>query len=169
MVCVAIPLKRMVLVPGVKLVLDEVQLPVKEWEKLPAEKLLVIEMLPVQLRLPVAVFTPVPLKVRLLKLLAPIFPELAPLKLIVDPVAIKVPGLDQFPPTVCVNAPAVKFPVIDTFPAMLSDPIAVFVPVPEKVMFSKLDAPIEAAVIPLKSIVEPAAEKVPEFVQFPPT
>ena len=57
---------------------------------------------------PVAVFVPVPLIVILLKLLAPIALAEAPLKLIVEPVAVKVPLLVQFPLTVWVKAPPVN-------------------------------------------------------------
>ena len=49
---------------------------------------------------PVAFLVPAPLMMIWLKLLAPIVLAEAPLKSIVEPVAVKVPLLVQFPPTV---------------------------------------------------------------------
>ena len=56
-----------------------------------------------------------------------------------------------------------------TFPAIVSTPVAVFVPAPLNVMLLKVLAPIFAAPEPLKLIVEPVAVNVPVFVQLPPT
>ena len=98
------------------------------------------------------------------------FPAPEPSKSIVEPVAVKLPHFVQFPPTVCVYAPAVKFPVMFTFPAMLKIPVAVLVPAPLKVILLKLLAPILPTPEPLKSIVEPVEVKAPPlFVQLPPT
>ncbi len=79
---------------------------------------------------------------------------------------MKIPLLDQLPPIVWVNAPAVKLLVIPTFPAMLNAPVAVLVPAPLKVMLLKVLVPILPAPLPLKSIVLPVAVNVPLFVQF---
>ena len=119
--------------------------------------------------IPVADLLPLPLKIILLKLLALIFPAPLPLKSIVEEVWVNVPLLLQFPPTVCVKAPAVKLFVMFTLPVIANIPVAVLAPAPLKLILLKLLAPILAEAEPLKSIVELPAVNVPDFVQFPPT
>ena len=92
---------------------------------------------PATLIAPVAVFVPLPLIVRLLKLLAPTVLATSPFKLIVDPVALKVPSFVQFPFTMWVNAPAVNVvpvPMV-TLPFIVKPATAVVVAVPLNVKF----------------------------------
>jgi hypothetical protein len=73
------------------------------------------------------------------------------------------------PPDECVNVPA---PVVDKFPPTDSDvePDAV-TPAPDTARLLKLFAPlpVSAAFTPLNVTVLLLPEKVPPFVQFPPT
>lgn len=80
------------------------KLPATVCVKDPAVKLFARLMLPAMVNAPVAVFIPAPLKVTFWKLPAPILAATAPLKSIVEPVAVKVPVFVQSPLTVCVNA-----------------------------------------------------------------
>ena len=166
MCCADEPLKLILLVPASKVPLL-VQLPPIVCVYEPASKLLVRLTFPAMINAPVAVFTPAPLKMMLLKLLAPMLPAPGPLKSMVDPVAVNVPLLVQLPPTVCVKEPAVKLPVMLTFPAMDKAPVAVFTPDPLMVRLLKLQELIFAVPVPVKLTVELFGVKVPFFVQLP--
>lgn len=108
-----------------------VKLPLKVWVKELAEKVPETTKFPEMFKLPLAVLSPEPEIVRLLKLLELRKVAKLPFKWMVDVPGEKVPVLEKFPEMKWVKDPAAKDPLKVKFPVRLKLPVADFRPSPE--------------------------------------